>query len=384
MKNRNATGIAAALVLLVATSCGGSALGDDLDCPQLAEAVASYQEAFDYYRTQGEPIRLDSDGDGVPCEDDFTPREIQAVLGTTTSSSTPGVSSSVASTTTTVTLSTTTDPVDATTTTSNDTATPPPTETTTVVPVGQFASAVGGTTPRVCQRWLEDLGEDNSLVQDGFFGMLRETSTVGVGTIAVFCLFGFDFTVPVSVSVTGSNGVAEFSINLDSVNEPNTAADPLAGEDLLGDGDIEGIQWVARQTGTYSFVATQGDLTKEATVQIVSSSTPRIDAFIENRGGFPGSLGFALSGFPPGTAVQLGIYEDITDPFGDDGTPSDHEFSLVQELSPVQVGSNGATIVYLQEGDFVYEQGRRLCLATTLDLIPEPVCDNFRGGWFTP
>jgi hypothetical protein len=141
----------------------------------------------------------------------------------------------------------------------------------------------------------------------------------------------------------------------------------------------------SHQPGPYTFVATQGELIEEAVVDVVPATTARIDPFHENRGGFPDPLGFAFSGFPAGHSIQLGVYRDATDPFfGDDGAPTDHEFTLVATLPSVSADSRGAAIVYLNDGDFEYEDGQRHCLATTLDLIPQPICDNFRGGWFSP
>lgn len=383
----------AALCLLVA--CGGdAALPSGLDCIAVAESVDSYQAAYDYFLAERSPALLDPDGNGVPCEEDFAPREIADVIETSTTTS---------ATTTTTTTGTTTTIDDTTTTTATATTTSSPgtTSTTTAgtttstidesAPVGQFASAVGGTTPRVCQRWEEELFDQDSEILDApFFGFLRETPSVGAGTIAVFCVFGFDFgeDSPIQVEVTAPNQqTTTFSVVLDSLEDQNTAADPLAGEDLSGDGDVEGVQWVVasgHELGVYQFVATQGELTSDASVEIVPAASARIDPFVEDRGGFPSPIGFAFSGFPAGASIQLGIYKDVTEPFVDNAAPSDHQFELTASVDSVTADQAGAVVVQLEDGEFEYVSGHRYCLATTLDLIENPVCDNFRGGWFTP
>lgn len=385
-------------VIVSLASCGGDAtIPSGLDCLEIAEAVDSYQAAYDYYLAEGSPASLDPDRNGVPCEEDFSPREIAEVVqaSTTTTVTTTTATTTTATTEPTTTSIDETTATDGTATTSRpDTATTAGTTTTTIdatAPLGQFASAVGGTTPRVCQRWEDELLDKGSEILDNpFFGFLRETPTLGVGTIAVFCVFGFDFDEgnPVQVEVTAPNQqTTTFEVFLDSLEDPNTTSDPLAGTDLIGDGNVEGVQWVvdgSHARGVYRFVATQGGLTSETTVEIVPASTTRIDPFVEDRGGFPSPIGFAFSGFPSGASIQLGIYKDVTEPFFDDAAPSDHQFELAATVDAVTADQAGAAVVQLQDGEFEYVSGHRYCLATTPDLIPSPVCDNFRGGWFTP
>jgi hypothetical protein len=317
---------------------------------------------------------------------------VAAVAGTSTTGTES--TTTTGATTTTALGDTTTTGADESTTTAAETTTTEAATTTPAaasVPTGQFESSVGGTQLRVCQRWFDEIDPDSEdpIV---YFGPLRARPTVEVGSIAVFCAFNVDFDIPIQVVVTHPDGSQfTFAVQLDSLDQPNTAADPLAGQDLIGDGDVEGVQWVVRSghpLGTYEFVATQDDLVLESSVQIVPATAARIEPFHENRGGFPGPLGFAFSGFAPGQDIALAVYKDITNPNFDDER-ADHEFELVKTLQSTKADGGGAVIVFVAEGDLAEVDppiisGNRHCLATTLDLIPKPVCDNFRGGWFSP
>jgi hypothetical protein len=216
--------LAVALCLgLVVSACGGDsdALAPGLECIELATLVTSYQEAVDYFEASGHPARLDPDGDGMPCEQDFSSREIEEVFGTTTSSSIAEGSTTTSTTsarpTTTAGGGGETTPTTATPTTRGQTTTTVP------APVGLFASAVGGTQPRVCQRWEEELrGDDGELPDGPVFALLRDTPTIQVGTIAVFCLFDFDFDTPVLVEATHPGEPPSGSPSCSTASTPTT------------------------------------------------------------------------------------------------------------------------------------------------------------------
>lgn len=331
---------------------------------------------------------------------------------TTTTDTGPGeTTTSVRDATTTTAAADTTTTTTATTTTDNNSTT------TTAPPVaGAFAAFVGGTTPRPC---------DSDKFQNPpspYFGPVDLEPTIRIGQIAVFCAIGFDGTEPIDVTVIRPDGSeTTFSATLDGLDR-DTTVDPLSGASIDGD-ESDGFQWVVRSSnaaGLYTFTAsqgvaatptttagdttetTEGDGTTEttaapsttttvvqqagivatATVEIAGSSTPMVESFRESRGGFGGGpIRFALSGFGAGTEIPLGIYKDLTDPFGEDGT--DHDFELVTELNPVTADGGGALVVTLQD-DGSLAGGERYCLATDLRFIDPPNCDNFRGGWFTP